>query len=196
MFCGEQERDNAQRRYKSKVEQLKKLLGRTDELKAHTLPPKYRDKLFSVLKDCYSFSTTVNVHQLYEYVVKGEDDITRYKDHILCKVIREQIRVLISNKIIRPTISTAVKVNIDMQPTASNGFYNCHDAIERELFEKTKRYDAILQAIGCVEVNYRDSARDYLIQSSDILANRIWNAHTRRKPILLNIAKHCSLREP
>ena len=189
VFCDKKEKDNAIRRYKALNKSLKVDLGEScgEELKGANLSRKHKNALYKVLRNDESQSLSVKIPSVYDSILSEKKAICRYKDYVLKLLIKKKLLELIDKGKICSDKPTHLVVNIDNQLTSTNGFYNLKESIYEEL-----RYGIINHDYGTkhknvfsneliVETNYCDSKHHYLIQASDILANRILNSYSLKK---------------
>ncbi len=103
---------------------------------------------------------------------------------------------LVSSNIIDPNIDTKIIVQVDEQLTSSNGIYNLEQSIYEEFkhgilnFNYGTIHPKIFNKNLIVKVIYCDSKHNYLIQASDIIANRVFSAIRNNKPQLIPKNKH------
>lgn len=86
--------------------------------------------------------------------------------------------------------------------TATNGYYDLRESIAEELQHGIANFDygivhpPLFNAEVKVKIEYCDSSHNYMIQASDILANRIWTSYFKEKPELREIDNHVTLTFP
>lgn len=113
--------------------------------------------------------------------------------------MKELFLKLIKDGKILPTEDITLLLNIDQQGFATNGLYGLGDGIKEELrhgiqnFNYGIFFEPILSGNFLVVTKACVSASDYLIQASDILANRTWRSHKSNDPSLRNFRKHIFL---
>lgn len=109
---------------------------------------------------------------------------------------------MISEGKLNDTDDVHIHVFIDEQLTATNGYYDLRDSIVEELrygivnFNYGVHHSAVFSSEVTVSIEYCDSKTNYLIQASDILANRVWNSYRRNNPKLRQIPNHLHLTFP
>lgn len=201
VFVGESEKANAQRRYRKLVKNIKQANNLDGELKAFGLENKHKRSLVKVLSQYESVSATVEIKRVYPYILSDKLSRFRYKDYILKRIIKMKIQDLISHGVISADEDLSIKIFIDEQHTATNGWYDLKESITEELtkgisnFNYGHFYPPILNAKLSVSIKYCDSKYNYLIQASDLLANYIWHQCINpTQKIFLN--KHFRLRLP
>lgn len=107
----------------------------------------------------------------------------RYKDYVLKRLIKFEIERLISAGEVDPFRPAHLRVYIDQQHTSTDGYYTLSQSVSEELnhgiynFDYGVFYDPIFKAPVTVSIKFCDSSHDYLVQASDILANRIFTAY-------------------
>ena len=89
---------------------------------------------------------------------------------------------MIEDGIINKDEDITINLYIDEQLTATNGYYDLRSAIKEELqygvinFDYGKIHSNVFNSNVDVNIHYCDSSKNYMIQASDILANRIWTS--------------------
>ena len=90
---------------------------------------------------------------------------------------------MITDGILSKNEDITISIYIDEQLTATNGYYDLRDSIKEELkhgiinFNYGISYPNVFDANVEVIIHYCDSSTNYMIQASDILANRIWTSY-------------------
>ena len=183
VFLSRKDLDNAKRKYINANKKIKKSSGMTGELKASVLSASRKRSLVNVMKGVDSVSLAVKIDSLYPYVVSDKKSICRYKDYVLKRCIKSELIELIRTGRLRKTDDVRLEIFIDEQLTATNGYYSLQDSIYEELKHGIMNfdYDILHQNVfdGEVEVHiqYCESKNNYMIQASDILANRVWTSY-------------------
>ena len=107
-----------------------------------------------------------------------------------------EIKRLIADGVLSSDEDITITIYIDEQLTATNGYYDLRDSIMEELrygivnFDYGVLHQSIFNATVTVNIEYCDSSKNYLIQASDILANRIWTSYAKNDPKLRRIENH------
>ena len=202
VFTSRDELNNARRKYINANKKLKKSLGRSDELKAANLKPKHKRALFEAVKTYDSVAAIVEVSRVYDYMLNDKKSICRYKDYVLKRCIKNKLKRLIANGDIDKSKDIKIHIYIDEQLTATNGYYDLRDSIKEELqygivnFNYAVTHAHIFDGGVYVDIEYCDSSHNYMIQASDILANRIWSAYVKNDIKLRKIPNHTPLTFP
>lgn len=182
VFTNRQELDIAKRKYINANKKLKKKLGRTDELKAASLSAKHKRALFNSVRQYDSLAVAVDISRVYDYILADKKSICRYKDYVLKRCVKSQLEKLIADNYISRNEDILISIYIDEQLTATNGYYDLRDSIMEELqygiinFDYGITHPRVFRSNVTVNIQYCDSSKNYMIQASDILANRIWTS--------------------
>ena len=193
--------DRKKREYKTLANKICKELG-IAEAKACHIQNKHKSSLMKVMKGTHSFSCIVDIDRVYDFVLSDKRSIHRYKDYALKLIIKRKLQEKIVLGVIDPNLPLTVHLMIDEQATASNGYYDLKDSIYQELVngvvvgDFSRRFEPILFGGLTLHVQYCSSHSNYLVQASDILANRVWVGTAKRKFKLLQIDKHQRLHLP
>lgn len=191
-FTNDTDRLTAKSLYKKRVNEIRKSLGYTNgnELKAAILSAKHKRSLFEVMKKYNSVDVAVNLGSVYPNILENKLAVHRYKDYVLKRLVKAEVERLISSGEIDPYKPAELKVYIDQQHTSTDGYYTLAESISEELnhginnFNYGMFYPPIFKAPVKLHISFCDSAHDYLIQASDILANRIFTAYNYNLPQL------------
>ena len=198
-FLGKDHREDAHRKYRTLSDKIKRGLHLHTEAKACHLKPKHKNKLYKIMHGYDSFSVAVRISELRSYVLDDKNSIHRYKDYALKRIIKEEVKKLLSLGKIDDREEIHIHIFVDEQNTATNGIYGLGDSVKEELakgimnFNYGTFYKPILHGRLFVDVTYCDSSKDYLIQACDILANRIWTSYYVRNENLIILTNHTSL---
>lgn len=202
VFTSRNTLNTARRKYIHANKALKKVLGRNDELKAASLTPNHKRALFNAVREYESVSVTVDISQVYNHILAEKKSICRYKDYALKRCIKNKLKALIADGIISKTEKIKLHIYIDEQLTATNGYYDLKDSIKEELqygiinFDYGVKHQNLFDSNVEVVIQYCDSRENYMIQASDILANRIWNSYRTKNRNLRSIDNHIALTLP
>lgn len=202
VFSNRDDMDSARRKYIHANKEIKKRTGMSGELKAAYLEAKHKRSLFNSVRGYDSLSAAVNIKKVYDYILAEKKSICRYKDYILKMCIKSKLLELIDRKILSCSDSVDIWVYIDEQLTATNGYYDLRDSIREELQHGIANWDYgvvrpnVFDGNVRVFIHYCESKNNYLIQASDIIANRIWTSYRTDKPGLREIPNHKGLTFP
>lgn len=201
-FTNRNDLDAAKRKYINANKKLKKELKTNEELKAYGLSNKHRRALFNSVKEYDSVSCSVKIPALCK-VLYDKKSVCRYKDYVLKRCVKAMLQKFIKEGRINPSEDIELFVNVDEQQTATNGYYDLKSTIFEELKFGIQNWDygtfhkPIFYGDVKVYVKYCDSKKNYLIQASDILANRVWNSFRENKSHLrTGIPNHLHLTFP
>lgn len=180
IFLSYQEKERAEREYRTLVSKIRKKLNIKGELKACRLSRKHKRSLFNIMKNEESFFVAIDNSKVRESIMKETRSRHRYKDYVLKRIIKEKVKYFIRNKQIDPNKKLRIKICIDEQHTASNGYYDLKSSIYEELiagvsnFDYGKTFEPILYNGLDIEIRFCDSSYNFLVQASDIWANRVY----------------------
>lgn len=201
VFTNRNFRERKQREYKALAKSICASLG-IDEAKAFHIKRHHKRALMNVMKDVDSFSSVSNVNRVYDDILGNKRSRCRFKDFVLKMAIKQKLIIMVNEGKIDPNVPTHLIISIDEQPTATNGFYALRESIHEEFtsgfhsFDYGRRHPNIFNSTLQVEVHYRSSHSDYLVQAADILANRVWAGTINNNEGLLNVPLHSRLIYP
>lgn len=202
IFCDEETANTARRRYRAVSKRIKEQEGLSGEIKACILKNKHKNNLSKVMNSYESFSVLVDVPLVEDQIKSNKKSIQRFKDYTLKRGIKNKLKSLEKNGLIHFDKPAKISIYIDEQPTGTNGLYDLEKSIYEELANGTLnfKHGIFIEPVFASEieviVKYKDSKYDFLIQSSDILANRIWASYEHDREDLLKIPKHLHLKLP
>lgn len=202
VFLSRNDLDSAKRKYIHANKAIKRATGMSGELKAAVLEAKHKRSLFHSVRGYESLSAAVNISRVYDHILAEKKSICRYKDYILKLCIKTKLVEFIQNGVLDKSDDVDIRIYIDEQLTATNGYYDLRDSIREEL-----QYGIVNWNYGIVHpkvfhgtvrvfIEYCESKHNYLIQASDILANRIWTSYRIDRPELREISNHTDLTFP
>jgi|SRR5690625_1319273 len=201
-FLNAKERDIAYVRYKKLSDDIRNHLGLSGELKSSMIGTKHKRSLFNILKNEHSLAVYVNNKRVYDNIMNYKKSRHRYKDYILKMAIKNKIKQLIRMNLVNPDVEVGLNIYIDEQLTATDGYYDLEHSIYEELVNGIHNFDyntfhtPILQSEARIKVRFLDSQNNYLIQASDVLANRFRASFAYNNHKLRNKPNHNSLHLP
>ena len=203
VFTERTELDTAKRKYINANKLIKTELNRSDELKAAGLEAKHKRALFMSIREYESVSCSVEISRVYDSILSDKKSICRFKDYVLKRCIKAKLQELIRKGKIRADEGITIEVNIDEQLTATDGYYTLRDSIREELQHGIQNFDygtfhePVFNAEVNVHLKYCESKNNYMIQASDILANRVWTSfRVGNVHLLSTIPNHLHLTFP
>lgn len=202
VFTSREELETAKRKYINANKKLKKALGVDYELKAAVLENKHKRALFNAVSEYETLSVSVDLKRIYGYIIDKKKSRCRYKDYVLKLCVKRKLQDLIQAGTLSRDDDVHLVISIDEQLTATDGYYDLRDSIQEELqhgianFNYGVVHEKVFTGQVNVDILYCESKNNYLIQASDILANRIWTSYRLGKPELRKISNHTALTFP
>ncbi|MFZ7301455.1 DUF3800 domain-containing protein [Enterococcus gallinarum] len=201
-FIGNESKESARRLYCSTLKRIRAQVNIEGELKACFLEPKHKYDLYRVLKNEHSMGLTVDIKRVHENILNEKNSIHRYKDYVLKRLIKARLNDFIAKGLLDPNEDILINICVDAQATATNGYYNFRDSVYEELkngiinYNYGTFYEPLFFGKVEIHVRYCDSKSNYLVQASDILANRLWTSFFVNNPEMRAIPNHICLRLP
>ncbi|KOP29468.1 hypothetical protein ADM98_11365 [Exiguobacterium sp. BMC-KP] len=201
VFLDKAVRERTTRRYRKLALSICKDLG-IAEAKACFLQNKHKRSLMGIMKDVESFSVITEIEHMYDSIMEDKLSRHRFKDYALKMAIKRKLEVLIRENKVNPNAPTHLNIFIDEQPTSTNGYYGLEESIHEEFSKGIVSFDystvrkKLFNSTLRVNIQYKTSHNDFMIQASDILANRIWNLARKRQMTQLNLDNHNCIRCP
>lgn len=203
VFSSREDLDRAKRKYINANKKLRESSKMTGELKAARLNPTQKRSLFNCVRECDSVSVAVDISRVYDHILNNKKSICRYKDYVLKLCVKRKLQDMIQSGVLSSADSINLHIYIDEQLTATNGYYDLRDSITEELqhgianFNYGTTYPKVFDGEVRVSIEYCESKNNYMIQASDIIANRIWTSYRVDTPGLRNnIPNHLFLTFP
>ena len=202
VFENKETKNGASRKYRNAVKKIRTTTKREDEIKSFGSEKQHKRSLYNVLRSEQSLSAVVDIPRVYDNILSSKKSIHRYKDYVLKRLVKSKLLEMIAIGTINPNENIEIFVYVDEQATATDGFYSLRDSIFEEVKRGISNYDygtfhePIFSKNVEVTVEFCDSKHNYLIQASDILANRIWTSYVSNKVELRNIPNHNHLLFP
>lgn len=202
VFLNAKDKDIAYVKYKSLSDQIRNSLHISGELKSSQIKPRHKRSLFNILKYEHSLAAYVYNDEIYDNIMENKKSRHRYKDYVLKRAIKERVVKLIELGYINPNEYVTLNIHIDEQLTSTDGYYDLEGTIYEELvngiynFDYNTFHQPILLGGAKIKVKFLDSKDDYLIQASDILANRFRASFVLNNPRLRMKPNHCDLHFP
>lgn len=202
VFRSQEDVDHAKRRYKKAVNNIQKSLGTKRELKACNLEAKHKRALYNILSQTESLGLIVNIPCLYDSILSTPKSICRYKDYALKRLVKYKIEFLVSRGVIDVNEDIDINIFVDEQLTATDGIYGLEVSIKEELqcgiinYDYNCFHEPLFKSRVNVKVKYCVSSNNYMIQASDILANRIYASFKYSRPEFRCIPNHTMLTLP
>ena len=121
---------------------------------------------------------------------------------MLKRCVKNKLEDFIRRGVLSRTDDVDIAIYLDEQLTATNGYYDLRDSIVEELrhgiinFNYGVVHNNVFAGNVKVSIEYCESKNNYLIQASDIIANRIWTSYRVNNPQLRIIPNHSALTFP
>jgi hypothetical protein len=85
------------------------------------------------MRDYQAFACVVDTQKVYERILSNARSIHRYKDYCLKRTLRTKVEELASDgEIDIEAQSSILTLQIDNQPTSTDGFYTLNESIREE----------------------------------------------------------------
>ncbi|MCD8561837.1 DUF3800 domain-containing protein [Candidatus Saccharibacteria bacterium] len=194
VFLGDAERAEANRKYRTLSDAIRAEIGQVGELKASTLENKHRRALVKVLKGYESIACVVFLPRVRSSITQNKLSVHRYKDYAIKIAVKRKLETLISQGKVDVAMPTQLNVFIDEQHTSTDGFYNLEETMREEFVNGIRNLDygsfhPPLFSSMTIKVKFCDSSGNYLIQASDLLANRMNTSYNQSNPSLRQLPK-------
>ncbi len=159
--------------------------GKCPEIKSNNINPKDLRRIINYIKKYYLGAVTVDNLNVYDYIISSKPSKGRFLDYVLRIFIKGIIKDLIAKKVIDPHQDLHIILNIDEQPTKSNGYYNLREGLIEELrygiknYDYKKVYQPIMHQKVYITLSYLHSDKSYVVQAADIIAGLVRRKSTK-----------------
>ena len=183
VFLSKDERDAAGRRYLKAERDIRGAgkYGKDTELKAATINPKEKGKLYRSLNKYYKFGVVVDQARVNDYIMADKKSKQRYLDFVLKMGIKRLLQRLIQEKEINPDEVEGMYVFVDEHTTSTNGQYELRESLEEEfkkgMFSHNFRtfFPPLFPKMKHVDLAFCNSSSKTLVRAADIVANRVYH---------------------
>lgn len=183
VFLSKEDKDIACRKYihAEKTIRASGGHGKAEEIKAATISPKEKGKLFRSLNGFYKFGVVVDQARVRDSIMSNKKSKQRYLDYVFKIGVKRLLQQLISDGIIDPDNVENMYFYVDEHTTATNGVYELRETLEEEFkygihnLNFSTFYPPIFSKMQSVQLKYCNSETVTLIRAADITANRIYH---------------------
>lgn len=194
VFLSKKEKDKFLTQYRYIVNEIKckycslnvDCNNRCPEIKNINVKPNDKRRLLNYIRKYFIAAVIIKNEKVFRNIRDNKATRGRFVDYSLKRLIKEVIKNFVKKKLIDSKLPVKLIINIDQQTTKSNGYYDLKSGIFEELIYGiyNYNYDACFKPILfdqlILDVIYKDSKNDFIIQAADLIAGTI------RKSILLD----------
>lgn len=183
LFLSKEDKDIACRKYIN-AENVVRTSGKhckTEEIKAATITPKEKGKLFRSLNGFYKFGVVVNQARVRDSIMSNKKSKQRYLDYVFKIGVKRLLQQLISDGVIDPDTVENMYFFVDEHTTATNGVYELRETLEEEFkygihnLNFSMFYPPLFPKMQAVHLQYCNSKTVTLIRAADIIANHLYH---------------------
>lgn len=183
VFVDSASMQNCSRLYAAVEEMIRneEALANEVELKACSLRPTERRRLFKVTNKEYRFAVAIDLPKVRKEVFEHKKTKQRYLDYVFKMGVKRLFEQMIRDQAIDPENVNNLYFYVDQHTTATNGHYELKESLEAEFKygihsnDWTVFHPPIFPNLASVNLQYRDSKTATLIRAADIIANRVYN---------------------
>lgn len=176
-YCKAFQRNNTLNKQHCLYHNYRNCMYKCPELKSSMLERADRRRLLNFIK---KYNTSVAVVTNNNLRIPIEDKATkgRYKDYVTKLEVKRIVQNLISQNRINPNKHLKIILNMDEQPTISNGYYELDKSIKEELQFGISNYDygitfkPIVKSVD-IKTSYKDSYYYLPVQAADLLVGEV-----------------------
>lgn len=204
LFTSGEERDAFSRKFLAAENnvRLSESIPPDIEVKACHILPKSKNKLYRSTLSVERFGVVISQQKLTSpYLFANKKTKQRYLDWSYKMAIRKKFEKMIAQKTIDPKKVESISFLVDEHSTATNGWYELRESLEKELkigmwnFDYMTFHGPLFPHVKSVNLQYCNSAKKTLVRAADIVANHIFyyanrNGGSIPKEDKLNIFYH------
>lgn len=189
VFLSKEDRDLWSRKYIAAEKVIREIesVPSNEEVKAATISPKSKSKLYRSLNQAEKFGIVIRQKKLNSNLFLNKKGKQRYLDWAYKMAVKNKLEELISTGAINPNDVENLYFYVDEHTTATNGLYELRESLEQEFkygifnMNWSRFYPPLFPNLKGVDVQYCNSATKTLVRSADIVANHIFYiANTNR----------------
>lgn len=180
LLSKEQKEEAAQRYSHAKKTVREKLsFNPKKEVKATTIPTKYRPVLYKSMKAYIKFGVVIRQKSVHDKIYVNKKTKQRFLDYAYKRGVKSCLRRLINEKIIEPDDVEEIYVFADEHTTATDGRYELRESLEMEFkigtfnFNWEKFFPPLFPKLKVVNLSLCNSESQTLIRAADIIANKL-----------------------
>ncbi len=136
-----------------------------------------RRRIINLIKKQKCYGVLINNQKIFKRILDNKLARGRFCEYAQKRVVKEIVSYAIKNKAIDNLLPLTINIKIDENNAKSNGYYNLHDSIFKELKHGMKNDDyaimhkPIHKSKLLLKVRKYNSKLHYGIQSADMIAN-------------------------
>lgn len=188
VFLSKDEKDKFINQYRGIIKSIKCKYCQSDnlmcnhkcpELKNSKIAPKHKRRIMNYINQYHTFACIIQNNKIYSHIMDDKSSKGRFSDYTQKRLIKQVIKDLIKEKKVDPYKETTLIINIDEQPTKTNGNYNLRDTIIEEFIFGIKNFDYSLKTQPLffnkltITLKYQGSSKSYSIQAADFVAGTV-----------------------
>lgn len=180
ILLGKDEKDSLERKYKAAEKTISSYYDPGIELKASTITPGHRAKLFRSANNYYKFGVVIDQNKVLKEIFSNKKSKQRYLDYAYKIGVKNALVKLLDLGVIKKDEVDHMHFFVDEHTTATDGKYELQEALLQEFKEGTFNMDyqlffaPIFPDLKSLDLIYCNSAKKTLIRTSDVIANRIY----------------------
>ena len=147
------------------------------EIKSCRIKPQHRRQLINFIRRKLCFIVIADKQNLRHVNFKNKRSKRRFLDYSVKIVIKSVVREMMRRQLLTTWDDVCLTVNIDNENRSSDGIYSFQESIRKELHEGMHHnnvfFPPLIKGTLAVVIRYRDSRKNYDVQSADILAGTL-----------------------
>ncbi len=202
ILLSKEQRDQAAQRYSHAEKKVRNKISfnPNKEVKATTIPKKYRPILYKATKNYIKFGVVIRQKVLHDQVFAHKKTKQRYLDYAYKRGVKECLLCLIRAGLIDSKEVEEIYVFADEHTTATDGRYELRESLEQEFkigtfnLKWNKFFPPLFPNLKVVNLTLCNSESTTLVRAADIIANNLLR-HSE-EGALSNIQEICTIELP
>lgn len=181
ILLSKEQKEEAAQRYShaEKTVREKLCFSKKKEVKATTIPIKYRPVLYKSMKAYIKFGVVIRQKYVHDKIYDNKKSKQRYLDYAYKRGVKACLSRLISDGKINPEEVDEIYVYADEHTTATDGRYELRESLEMEFkigtfnFNWEKFFPPLFPKLKVVNLSLCNSESQTLVRAADIIANKL-----------------------
>lgn len=181
ILLGKEAKDSCERLYRKAESCIAPNYTKGIELKASVVSTSDRGKLFRSLNKYHKFGVVIKQADVNKEIFSNKKSKQRFLDYAYKLGAKNALQCMMARKIFSPKDVDNLFFYVDEHTTATDGRYELREGLLQEFKEGTfnynfqKFFEPIFPDMNSLNLQYCNSAKQTLVRSADVIANRIYH---------------------
>lgn len=181
IILGKTSKDACERKYRNAEKCIAPNYRPGTELKASTITTSERSKLFRSVNQIDKFGVVITQDKVRKEILSNKKSKQRFLDYTYKIGVKHALIEMMKRGIFSPQEVDTMFFYVDEHTTATDGRYELKEGLLQEFKDGTFNHDfqkffpPIFPDMKSLNLQYCNSAKQPLVRSADIIANRIYH---------------------